>query len=246
MTGQRADAVTAAERALPSRREADARSAAQETRSAQAYAELKRRVLDNEFPPGTFFLEQELADLLDMSRTPIREALVRLANEGFVEIRPRHGMRVLPISAADMREIYVILTALEPEVAAEVAARGMSPEEIAALRQAVHDMEGALERDDLLGWARADERFHRLLVSASGNRRLQAVIFQFWEQAHRVRMLTLRLRPKPVKSTREHLDLVNAIEERSPDLAREIHRTHRETAAVLLASLLEAHGLTNL
>ena len=51
-------------------------------------------------------LEKELADSLDMSRTPVREALIRLSNEGMVEVRPRHGMRVLPVSAADMIEIY--------------------------------------------------------------------------------------------------------------------------------------------
>lgn len=226
--------------------EAPAARATAETRSAQAYAELKRRVLDNEFPPGAYVLEQELADLLRMSRTPIREALVRLANEGLVELRPRHGMRVLPISAQDMRDIYVILTALEPEVAAEVAARGLPADQIAELRGAVTDMEAALARDDLPAWAEADERFHRLLVGASANQRLQSVILQFWEQAHRVRMLTLRLRPKPVQSTREHHELMDAIEAGAAERARDIHRSHRERAAVMLAELLTTHGLTRL
>src|ERR1035437_1266105 len=61
----------------------------------QAYREIKRRILDNEFSPGTTILEQELALLLRMSRTPVREAAVRLAEEGLVEVRPRHGMRGL-------------------------------------------------------------------------------------------------------------------------------------------------------
>ncbi|GAB5374532.1 MAG: GntR family transcriptional regulator [Acuticoccus sp.] len=216
------------------------------TRAEQAYAELKRRVIDNEFQVGSFFLEQELADLLEMSRTPIREALVRLANEGMVEIRPRHGMRVLPISAVDMREIYTILTALEAEVASEVAARGLSPEELATLHQAVNDMEAALAVDDRLAWAKADERFHRSLVGTSANQRMRSVILQYWEQSHRVRMLTLRLRPKPERSTREHLDLVHAIEARDPHKARLIHRVHRELAADMLAEVLSTHGLTHL
>ena len=189
------------------------------TRTDVAYAELKRRVLDNEFPVGSFFLEQELADLLNVSRTPIREALVRLANEGLVEIRRRHGMRVLPMSGQDMREIYAILTALEAEVAAEVARRGLTEAEVVAFRQSVDDMETALEKDDLRAWADADARFHRDLVGASSNQRLRNVISQYWEQAHRVRMLTLRLRPKPTQSTREHHDLIDAIEARDPDAA---------------------------
>lgn len=216
------------------------------TRAESAYAELKRRVLDNKFPVGSYFLEQELADLLKMSRTPIREALVRLANEGFVELRPRHGMRVLPLSGRDMREIYAILTALEAEVAAEVARVGLSAEALAALRGSVEAMERALVDDDLDAWADADARFHRDLVAASANLRLRGVISQFWEQAHRVRMVTLRLRPKPVQSTAEHLELVQAIEARDPHKARQIHRSHRERAADMLADVLARHGLTNL
>jgi len=107
-------------------------------------------------------------------------------------------------------------------------------------------MDAALARDDLDGWAAADARFHQDLVAASDNQRLRGVISQYWDQAHRVRMLTLRLRPKPTQSTREHLDLVNAIEAREPDLAWQIHRTHRARAAEMLAEVLAKHGLTSL
>lgn len=216
------------------------------TRTERAYRAIKRRILDNELTPGAFLLEQELADLLAMSRTPVREAIVRLSHEGFVEIRPRHGMRVLPVSAKDMAEIYGALTALEAEVAAEVAERGLGADELAILRASVAEMQAALERDDLSAWADADERFHRTLVGASHNRRLQAVVRQFWEQVHRARMITLRLRPKPVRSTEEHMALVDAIEARDAERAARIHREHRVTAALMLVDLLNTHGLTNL
>ena len=63
-----------------------------------AYATMRRRILDNAWPPGLRALEQELAQELGMSRTPVREALIRLRKEGLVEVVPRHGMRVLPVS----------------------------------------------------------------------------------------------------------------------------------------------------
>jgi DNA-binding GntR family transcriptional regulator len=69
----------------------------------RAYRELHRRIPDNDLAAGTVLLEQELASLLSMSRTPVREAMVRLAEEGMVEIRPRHGMRILPVSAETCR-----------------------------------------------------------------------------------------------------------------------------------------------
>ena len=78
-----------------------------------AYEQIRRRILDNVWPPGHRALEQEVALELGMSRTPVREALLQLQNEGLVEVIPRHGVRVLPVSPTDMREIYEILTALE-------------------------------------------------------------------------------------------------------------------------------------
>ena len=87
-----------------------------------AYEQIRRRILDNVWPPGHRALEQEVALELGMSRTPVREALLQLQNEGLVEVIPRHGVRVLPVSPTDMREIYEILTALEC-MAAELLAR---------------------------------------------------------------------------------------------------------------------------
>jgi DNA-binding GntR family transcriptional regulator len=212
----------------------------------RAYRELRRRILDNELAAGTVLLEQELASLLGMSRTPVREAMVRLAEEGMVEIRPRHGMRVLPVSADDMQEIYQVLTALEAEAAEEIARRGLPAAEIEALRGVVIEMEHALEADDLVRWAKGDERFHRLLLENCPNRRLRGLVSQFWDRSHRVRMLTLRLRPKPVTSNADHLALVEAIERGDAEGARRIHREHRIRHGRMLVEILRTHGLTQL
>jgi DNA-binding GntR family transcriptional regulator len=212
----------------------------------RAYREIKRRILENEMPAGYQAVEQEVADLLGLSRTPTREALVRLAGEGLVELRPRHGMRVLPVSARDMREIYEVLTALESAAAELVARRGLPAEELDRLEEAVSDMDAALARGDLKGWADADERFHLLLVELCGNRRLRAQVVTSWEQAHRARMSTLRLRPKPTRSNLDHRAVVDAIRARDPERAREIHREHRVRHGEMLVRLLEDHGLAAL
>ncbi|OYX00675.1 MAG: GntR family transcriptional regulator, partial [Bosea sp. 32-68-6] len=161
----------------------------------RAYRALKDLILSNELPAGSQLLEQEAALRLGMSRTPVREAMIRLEQDGVVEIRPRHGMRVLPVSAADMREIYDVLTSLEATAAEMVARKGVTAEELQGLKDAVGEMEAALASDNLDGWAAADHRFHELLVKLAGNQRLQQIVTQLSEQAHRARMLTLRLRP---------------------------------------------------
>ncbi len=209
----------------------------------RAYRALKKLILGNELPAGSQLLEQEAAERLGMSRTPVREAMIRLEKDGVVEVRPRHGMRVLPVSPDDMREIYQVLTALESAAAEAVARRGATPAEIAGLRAVVANMEAALDRDNLDGWADADKRFHRLLVALTGNQRLQQMVSQLDEQAHRARVLTLRLRPKPVNSVRDHARLVAAIARRDAESARRIHHDHRARAGEMLVDLLDRLGL---
>lgn len=210
-----------------------------ESSADRAYREMKRRILGNEMLPGTQVLEGELAASLGLSRTPVREAMIRLAEDGLVEVRPRHGMRVLPISATDMAEIYLILTELEAAAARIVADKGVGRADLAALEGAVRDMDVALKADDLDAWAAADERFHKMLVELSGNRRIVAVVNMFWDQAHRARMATLRIRPKPVNSNKDHAAVVAAIRRRDADAAYTLHRQHRVRATQMLAELIE-------
>ncbi len=200
----------------------------------RAYRALKDLILSNELPAGSQLLEQEAALRLGMSRTPVREAMIRLEQDGVVEIRPRHGMRVLPVSAADMREIYDVLTSLEATAAEMVARKGVTAEELQGLS------------DNLDGWAAADHRFHELLVKLTGNQRLQQIVTQLSEQAHRARMLTLRLRPKPIGSNRDHAMLVDAIAAQDGEAARSIHHEHRAKAGDMLVSLLDSLGFKQL
>ena len=211
-----------------------------------AYEQIRRRILDNVWPPSHRALEQEVALALGMSRTPVREALVRLQNDGLVEVVPRHGMRVLPVSPTDMREIYEILTALECMAAEIVASRHPSEAELAPLVQATADMDAALKADDLDAWAAADERFHAGLVELAGNRQLAATVWNYWDRAHRARMFSLKLRPKPMNSTREHMALVDMLRAGDARGASEINRAHRARASSELLGIFERFKLAQM
>ncbi|MEZ5843093.1 MAG: GntR family transcriptional regulator [Hyphomicrobiaceae bacterium] len=213
--------------------------AARLSQPQRAYDRLKQMILDNELQAGAYVLQEELGVMLGVSRTPIREALIRLEQEGLVEIRPRHGMRVLPISIEAMREIYEVLTALEALAARIVATKGLASHQLAAMELAVDDMEGALTANDLDAWARADQRFHALLVGYSGNSRLIDMVETVIDQSYRVRRLTLRLRPKPVASNSDHRALVEAIRARDPERAYRVHEQHRRKSGEMLVELLK-------
>jgi DNA-binding GntR family transcriptional regulator len=211
-----------------------------------AYRTMRRRILDNVWPPGFRTLERELAVELGMSRTPVREALIRLQKEGLVEVIPRHGMSVLPVSAGDMRDIYEMLTALEATAAELAVRRGPSAADVKPLQDASRAMARALKSNDLEAWAAADERFHQQLVALSGNRLLIEAVQNCWDRAHRARMVTLRMRPKPTPSTREHMDVVDKIRAGDARGAFEAHRAHRERGSRELLAILEQFRLTNL
>jgi DNA-binding GntR family transcriptional regulator len=211
-----------------------------------AYEQMRQRILDNVWPPGHRALEQEVALALGMSRTPVREAIMRLRNEGLVEVIPRHGLRVLPMSPADMREIYEILTALECMAAELLARRRPGEAELRPLVQATKAMDKAIKADDLDAWAAADERFHAHFLELAGNRQLQTTVMNYWDRAHRARMFTLRLRPKPVNSTKEHMQMVERLRAGDVEGAVQVTRAHRARANAELIAIFERYRLQQL
>lgn len=211
-----------------------------------AYRAMHALILNNEWPPGFQVTEVEAAELFVMSRTPVREAFMLLERDGLVEIVSRRGLRVLPVSPDDMREIYQVVTSLEATAAELVASIKPSDADLASLEEATSAMTVALEADDLVAWAEADERFHSELLVLCGNSTLAAVVTNCWGRMHRVRMITLRMRPKPDRSTQEHRALVEALRRGDPQAAGTLHRAHRQLAGEELVALLERFGLRTL
>ena len=205
----------------------------------QAYQEIRRRILDNEYPPAHQVLEQDLAEELGMSRTPLREALVRLQNEHFVQLIPRHGMRVVPLSLEDLRDTYEVLTALEVAAIERLVRSEPDRKALARLDEALDAMDASLKQRDRDAWVKADERFHRTLIDLCGNGRLAAVAYTLWDHGHRARMTTVRLRPTLGSSNKEHREVVEAIKRGNWREARAVHLKHRARTSQEIIALLE-------
>lgn len=220
--------------------------AAKQSLVERAYEEIKQRILDNEYYPGFQALEHEIAGQLGVSRTPVREALIRLQHEGLVKLIPRRGMQVVPVVAADMKEIYDVLTSLESMAAELLARQKPDSKTLEPMKTATADMEAALAQDDLDAWAEADERYHRCLIDLCGNRRLATMANTVRDQGHRARMVTLRLRDKPVASIEEHQQVLDAIEQGDWQKARDVHYQHRKRASDELTRILEKYRLPTL
>ncbi|GJD48389.1 HTH-type transcriptional repressor GlaR [Methylobacterium crusticola] len=213
-----------------------------------AYRALREAIRENVFPPGYQGSEQEIALRLGMSRTPVHEALIRLQADGLVRVLPKRGVVIAALAPEDVREIYDVTIAVEA-MAAELIAGMPEPARrraAAALGASTDAMEAALAADDLAAWAAADAAFHRELVEACGNGRLRRIAGQVDDQAHRARMLTLRLRPRPVRAAAEHRAIVAALLAGDPAGAHASARTHRVRARDALIPLIRELGLRHL
>lgn len=209
----------------------------------QAYVKLRQKIIDSELIPGSYLLEQELVLMLGLSRTPVREAAVRLESEGLVQIVPRHGVRIVPTSISDIKNIYEVLISLESTAAELLATRAQV--DLSPLDTACRDMSDALEHGDMSAWVAADEVFHETLVKLGGNSRLLQVVMNCRDQVHRVRRFTQKLKPhpQPRESIAEHHAILDAI--RHGDAARvgTLYRAHRERGWHEQMSVLQQYGI---
>jgi DNA-binding GntR family transcriptional regulator len=197
-----------------------------------AYRALKASVLDGTLPAGYQAVEQRIAEQLGMSRTPVHEAIIRLQHEGLVRVLPRRGVQVLPISTADMVEVYQLLVAMEGMAAVLLSQHPeRSERSVRLMEEATNEMDRALKAGDLRGWAKADDQFHRLLVGECGNARLARVASTMIDQAQRARMLTLPFQPASNVSVQEHRQLLSAIRAGDATGARAVAEGHRTRAS---------------
>ncbi|UPH70314.1 GntR family transcriptional regulator [Abyssibius alkaniclasticus] len=209
----------------------------------KAVQAIRSLIFSGELAAGSNHLEVELAERFGMSRTPVREAALILEGQGLLELRQRKGVRILPVSVADMGEIYDVLTELESLAAEQAAKQGYSAKDLAALEAAINDMDAAIDAGDLHGWADADDRFHAELVRLGRNSRVSAIVAMMSDQVRRVRLMTLFMRPVPQKSNKDHRNVLEAIANGDFEAARSIHKTHRQQAKQMLIGLLQKMNL---
>ncbi|MGV2977281.1 GntR family transcriptional regulator [Roseibium alexandrii] len=216
------------------------------TITTQAMEKIRQLIFDGELAAGSDHLESELAGRLGMSRTPVREATLMLAQQGLLEVRPRKGVRIATLSLTDMEEIYAVLTELESLAAEEAARKHYSKADLTDLKASIEAMDRALNDEDRDAWAEADDAFHTELVRLGGNSRVQNIVSMMANQVRRARAMTLYIRPLPIKSNQDHRAVYDAIRTGDAASAREQHRLHRRHAREVLIDLLKKHRLFQL
>ncbi len=191
----------------------------------RAYRELRDRIITLRLAPGTALREDELMADLHIGRTPLREAVKRLALENLVAVQPRRGTYVTDVDAADIVHITEVRAELEG-YAAELAARRMDADMRRAAEALLDEIERLGRGDDQDALMRFDQRIHSFTWEASGNPYLIETLERYFSLSLRVWYLVLDRVPGLGHAVHDQVDLMRALSERDASRARTIMREH--------------------
>ena len=206
----------------------------------KAYQAISGAIARLELKPGESLTQDRLARWLSISRTPVREALRRLEQDGIIQTAPGRGLVVTELTIKDAEDLLEMLAVLDTH-AAYLAAQRRSQEQAERLVEIGQMLFAAAERNDLDSWQEIDHPYHETLLDASGNLFLRRSIE---DVRRRLQRLTYHLAIQPehlIAGTRDHVALAQAISDRKAELAAEIMRQHLDTMHTMAMRLIRTH-----
>ncbi len=195
----------------------------------RVYSILEEEILSGKLKRGEQLREIALAERLEASRTPIRGALHRLAEEGLVELCANKGATVIGITKEDIEDIYAVRKRLEG-LAARLAAERMSDEDKETLKQTVELSEFYLVRNNDKQSGELDSEFHSIIFRASGSRHLCKILCDLHKNIKAYRRLSLSKSDRAKKSIAEHREILEAIISGNADEAERLTSVHIDNA----------------
>ncbi|MCU0513584.1 MAG: GntR family transcriptional regulator [Anaerolineae bacterium] len=205
------------------------------TISGIAQERIREAILRGDLLPGSRIDQNQLAQELNTSLIPVREALKKLESEGFVQIIPRRGAFVVDISLADLEHLYHARQIIEGQVA-YLAAAHLNENDLARLAELAQQLRQALERDDYDEFTRLNHTFHFIIYNAAGNKYLAEMIAGLWELAERYRFRYQFVQGQHDLINAEHQAILEAAQNHdAPRLQRMIEQHIQQTLVGLRA-----------
>ena len=205
------------------------------------YSVLKQRILSCVLPPNQRLVEKVLCAELGVSRTPLREALNRLSHEDLVSFQPHAGYRVAGITLEGFRNLNELRAIVEPEAAALAAARA-TPAEIADMRQKATLSFDPSDDQGFVDYCRANALFHLAVVRSTHNAMLENTVMSALDMSQRPAYLRIGRQLDAADPSGKHQRIVDAIEQRKPDVARSLMQKHvLGSGNRIIAALAAAH-----
>ena len=198
---------------------------------------IREQILAGGFKQGEHLVEAKIADQLNISRGPVREAFKLLRAEGLLNEEPRRGTFVVSLTAQDVRDIYGLRAALEGR-AARLIARSQDPDSLARLRALADDIDRAVASGDAIEVGRADLAFHEGLCELCGNSRIHEVFMRYVPTLRGLLRLDEQVLRSLDEITQQHRPFVDAIEAGDEETAARLLNEHSEQAGELIAGVL--------
>ena len=199
---------------------------------------LREAILKGELKPGERLMELQLASKLGVSRTPIREAIRMLEQEGLAVTVPRRGAEVAKMTEKDMQDVLQVREALD-ELAASIACECITQEELEQLEQAMYDFEEAVHTQNIKRIADTDMVFHDLIYQATRNPKLVMILNNLREQMYRYRVEYLKDEKNYPVLLKEHREIFQGFVERNKELVTDSMRRHVENQAVAVKTMIQ-------
>lgn len=194
----------------------------------QALALLREALISGRIADGVVYSSKTLAAELGVSNGPIREAMLALVDDGLMEAVPNKGFRTVPLTPADLAEIYEMRLLLEVPAVTRLARRDLPADLVAGLTGLVNTIERTARSRDLAGNLAADRDFHLSLLAAGGNSRLVSAVARLRDQTRLHNLRTINADGSLVTSADEHRPLLAAIMRHDEDTAERLMRQHLE------------------
>lgn len=196
-----------------------------------AYQSLKETILNMDYNAEDRLDERKLAESLNISRTPLRDAINRLVSEGLLRVEPRKGIFINRKSRKEIIEILYVRAALEG-AAARMAVNNLHDEDIARMKEMFAEFNDGNILEKVDEFARANVGFHEYVLQLSGNRKLQEFAANIYDHMRMVRLATIKMDNRAYNALREHHAIIAALEKRDGKLARTLMQQHIEGLAI--------------
>ncbi len=193
--------------------------------SGRVFVKLENDILNGKYKPGGSLNESKVADELNVSRTPVREAIRQLELEGLLVYIPNKGAIVKGLSSEDVRDIYDIRMKIEG-LAAKRAAANITPEQLEELKEVVEFEEFYTNKGDTNQILKLDTKFHEIIFRASGSRLLNRTLTSFHHYIQRARSLSLEDNERAKKALNEHMAIMKSIEAGDKEKAERLMSKH--------------------
>ena len=208
------------------------------TLKEQAYDKLKELIITGALEPGALQNEKRLAEALGVSRTPVREALLELSQEGMVTFVPGKGVEICKFTTQQVREVFEIRKIIEGYIIKKIASQ-VTPEDIKEIDENISNQEKMLLKTERLAFIEYDKQFHLYLASKIGNQQIESILDNLRDQMHLMGIRAVEDESRMKQVIEEHRAIFSGLKEGSPQKAFDALIDHLENTEKTIAEKIE-------